>query len=88
MYLHKLLKVEESFRDRELVTAAGGSEEVLELVPIWQLQYNFVDFSQRLRVNVLKVFSLQYRLKEQLSDLAHVGTLQAHLRVYLLDLVR
>ena len=45
MDLHKLLKVEESFRDRELVSAASRGEEAFKLGPIWQLQNDLVYFS-------------------------------------------
>ena len=62
MYLHKLLQIEERLRYAELITASRCSQEVFELIPIGQLEYYLVYLPQGFRVNVLEVFSLQYRL--------------------------
>ncbi len=79
MNLHKLLKIEEGLRYRELIAASRRGQEVLELGPIRQLQYDVVNLAQGLRVHILQVLPLQYRIEEKFADLTHIGVLQGHL---------
>jgi len=77
--LLELLQVEESLGDGQLVTAARGGEEALELGPVGQLQDELVDLPQRLCIHVLEFFPLQDGLHEELPHLAYVALLQLHL---------
>jgi len=64
MDLLELLQVEESLGDGELVAAARGGQEALELGSVGQLQEQPVDFPQRLRAHVLELLSLENGLHE------------------------
>lgn len=79
MDLHESLKVEEGLRDGELVIAPTCREEVLKLITVGQFQDDFIYLTEGLRVDILKVLSLQDSLKEELANLAHVRVLQGHL---------
>ena len=75
MDLHKFLEVEESFSNGKLVAATRRCQKVLELISVWQLQYNLVNLTKGLRVYVLQVLALKYGLEEELTDLTHIRVL-------------
>ena len=80
MDLLELLQVEESLGDGQLVAAARGGQEALELGSVGQLQDELVDLPQRLGIHILELLSLQDGLHEELPHLADIAILQLHLR--------
>lgn len=88
MDLHELLEVEEGFRNGKLVTTTRGRKEVFELIAIRKLQNDLINFAKWLSIHILQVLPFENCLEEKLTDLVHVGVLQRHLRINLLNLVR
>ena len=78
--LLELLKVEESFRHWELITASRRSQKALKLCSVRQVKDELVDFSERLRIHILQLLSLKDGLHEKGSYFGNIAFLQLSLR--------
>jgi hypothetical protein len=83
--LHKLLQVEEGFRDGKLVGAAGTCEERFEFGAGRKLKNHLINFAERFRINELIVFTVEDRLHKESANLLHIAVLKHCLRVNPLD---